>query len=82
MFRFFQRKEWCSYSIQAGLFTGEGESEAQRKTSVLHAHVVEEVTDTMHDVIKQLEENKDNNVFQVFQRISSPHQWNGAHMGI
>lgn len=57
-----RKEEWRSYSVQAGLFTGEGEGEAQRKTSVLHAHVVEEVTDTLHDVIKQLEENKYNNV--------------------
>lgn len=57
------RKEgWRSYSVQAGLFTGEGEGEAQRETSVLHAHVVEEVADALHDVIKQLEENKWNKV--------------------
>lgn len=57
-----RKEEWRSYSVQAGLLTGEGESESQRKTSVLHAHVVEEVTDTLYDVIKQLQESKYNNV--------------------
>lgn len=52
--------EWHSYSVQAGLLTGEGEGESQRKTRVLHAHVVEEVADTLHYVIKQLEEGKHN----------------------
>lgn len=51
------RKEgWSTHSVQALLPAGERESEAQRKSSVLHAHVVQEVTDTLHNVIKQLEE--------------------------
>lgn len=46
-------------SIQAGLSAGEWEGEAQRKTSILHPHVVQEVTDTLHYVIKQLGEKKE-----------------------
>ena len=45
-----------THSVQTGLSAGEGEGEAQRKASVLHPHVVQEVTDALHDVIKQLEE--------------------------
>lgn len=51
-------RQWHSYSVQAGLLTGEGEGESQRKTGVLHAHVVKEVADTLHYMIKQLEEGK------------------------
>lgn len=47
-----------THSIQAGLSAREGEGEAQRKTSVLHPHVVQEVTDALHNVIEQLEEDK------------------------
>lgn len=52
---FEKKDEFCTHSIQAGLSAGEREGEAQRKTSILHAHVVQEVTDTLHNVIKQLE---------------------------
>ena len=41
-----------SYSVQTGLLTGEGESEAQRKASVLHPHVVQEVRNTLNYVVK------------------------------
>lgn len=50
------KEEFNTHSIQAGLSAREGESEAQREASVLHAHVVQEVADTLHNVIKQLEE--------------------------
>lgn len=43
-----------THSIKARLSAWEGEGEAQRKTCVLHPHVVQEVTDAMYYVIKQL----------------------------
>lgn len=49
------KNEFPTHSIQPGLSAREREREAQRETSVLHAHVVQEVTDTLHNVIKQLE---------------------------
>ena len=41
-----------SYSVQTGLLAGEGEGEAQRKTGVLHPHVVQEVRNTLNYVVK------------------------------
>lgn len=35
---------------------GEGKCEAQRQTGALHAHVVQEVRDAVHNVVKELEE--------------------------
>lgn len=34
---------------------GEGEGEAQRQPSAFHPHVVQEVGNAMHDVVKELE---------------------------
>lgn len=52
------RKETKStHSVQAGLSAGEREGEAQRKRSVLHAHVVQEVADALNNVVKQLQED-------------------------
>lgn len=48
--------ELCTHSVQTGLSAGEREGEAQRKAGVLHPHVVQEVADALHDVIKQLQE--------------------------
>lgn len=47
-----------THSVQAGLLAGEREGEAERKRSVLHAHVVQEVADALNNVIKQLQEDK------------------------
>ena len=33
---------------------GEGEGETQRQTSTFHSHVVQEVGDAVHDVVKEL----------------------------
>ena len=52
------KKQACTHSVQTGLLAGEGEGEAKGKTSVLHPHVVQEVTDTLHYVVKQLEHNE------------------------
>lgn len=45
-----------TYSVNSSLLAGEREGKARGKVSVLHPHVVQEVTDTLHNVIKQLEE--------------------------
>lgn len=47
-----------THSVQAGLSAGEREGEAKRKTSILHPHVVQEVTDALHYMVKQLEEEE------------------------
>lgn len=43
-----------TYCVQAGLVAGEGEGEAQRQAGALHAHVVQEVGDAVHDVVEEL----------------------------
>lgn len=52
-----RKEEELTHSIQAGLSAGKREGESQRKTSVLHSHVVQEVADAVHNVIEQLEED-------------------------
>lgn len=37
---------------------GEGEGEAQRQSSTFHSHVVQEVRDAVHNVVKELEGDK------------------------
>ena len=34
---------------------GEGEGEAERQSSTFHSHVVQEVGDAVHNVVKELE---------------------------
>lgn len=42
---------------------GEGKGEAQRQTGALHAHVVQEVRDAVHNVVKELEKTVEKNSF-------------------
>lgn len=44
-----------TYCVQAGLMAGEGEGETQRQSSTFHSHVVQEVGDAVHNVVKELE---------------------------
>lgn len=47
--------EKTTYCVQAGLMTGEGEGETQWQSSTFHSHVVQEVGDAVHDVVKELQ---------------------------
>jgi hypothetical protein len=44
-----------SYLVDACLSAGEGEGEAQRQLGALEAHVVQEVSDALYDVVKELQ---------------------------
>ena len=44
----------ATHLVQFVLLAGEGEGEAQREGSPLHAHVLQEVSDAMDNVVKQL----------------------------
>lgn len=44
-----------SYLVDACLSAGEGECEAQRQLGALEAHIVQEVSDALHDVVKELQ---------------------------
>ena len=61
-----------THSVKAGLSAGEREGEAQRKTSVLHPHVVQEITDALHNVIKQLEERGGYDDKNCLKHLSQP----------
>lgn len=50
-----QRAGVESYLVDARLPAGEGEREAQGQLGSLEAHVVQEVSDALHDVVKQLQ---------------------------
>lgn len=43
------------YLIQAVLLAGEGEGETQRQGHALHAHVLEEISNALDDVVKELQ---------------------------
>lgn len=45
-----------SYLVNARLSAGKGEGEAQRQLGPLEAHIVQEVGDALHDVVKELQE--------------------------
>lgn len=47
-----------SYLVDACLSAGEGEREAQRQLGALEAHIVQEVSDTLYDVVKELQERE------------------------
>lgn len=42
------------YLVQAVLLAGEGEGETQGQGHTLHAHVLQEVSDALDDVVKEL----------------------------
>lgn len=44
--------------VNSCVLAGEREGEARRKTSLLHAHVVQEVSYTLSYVIKQLQKHR------------------------
>ena len=44
-----------THRIQAGLMAGEREGEAQWQPSTFHSHVVQEIRDAVHDMVKKLE---------------------------
>lgn len=44
-----------SYLVNARLPAGEGECEAQGQLGSLEAHIVQEVSNALHDVVKQLQ---------------------------
>lgn len=44
-----------SYLVDARLSAGKGEREAQRQLGPLEAHVVQEVSNALHNVVEQLQ---------------------------
>lgn len=47
-----------SYLVDACLSAGKGEGEAQRQLGALEAHIVQEVSDTLYNVVKELQETE------------------------
>lgn len=43
-----------TYCVQAGLMAGEREGETQWQSSTFHSHVVQEIRDAVHNVVKKL----------------------------
>lgn len=54
-----------TYSVNSSLLAGEREGKARGKVSVLHPHVVQEVTDTLSYMIKQLKRRTKKSLLQV-----------------
>lgn len=49
-----------SYLVNAGLPAGEGEGEAQRKTSTFNPHILQKVCYALDNMVKELEGKKKN----------------------
>lgn len=68
-----------SYLINACLPAGKREREAQRQLGSLEAHVVQEVGDALHDVVKQLQGERDGHTRLAVTRGAGWHLELGTH---
>lgn len=57
------------YLVQFVLMAGEGEGEAEGQGRSFHTHVLQEVSDAVHYVVKQLTENRPREMCQMTNAV-------------